>query len=66
MFASHLSVFTLTVITIERWFAITHAMYLNKRIKLRQAGVIMLSGWLFSMIMSSMPLFGVSNYSSTR
>lgn len=30
IFASHLSVFTLTVITLERWFAITHAIYLNR------------------------------------
>ncbi|XP_060648906.1 lutropin-choriogonadotropic hormone receptor isoform X1 [Drosophila nasuta] len=65
VFASHLSVFTLTVITIERWFTITHAMYLNKRLKLYQAAVIMLSGWIYSIFMSSMPLFGISNYSST-
>ncbi|KAH8340697.1 hypothetical protein KR059_004551 [Drosophila kikkawai] len=65
VFASHLSVFTLTVITIERWLAITQAMYLNHRIKLRQAALIMLGGWLYSMFMSSLPLFGISNYSST-
>ncbi|EDW13886.1 lutropin-choriogonadotropic hormone receptor [Drosophila mojavensis] len=65
VFASHLSVFTLTVITIERWFAITHAMYLNKRIKLRPAAVIMLMGWIYSIVMSSLPLLGISNYSST-
>lgn len=65
VFASHLSVFTLTVITVERWFTITHAMYLNKRIKLRQAAGIMLSGWIYSIFMSSLPLFGISNYSST-
>ncbi|KAH8359768.1 hypothetical protein KR093_008711, partial [Drosophila rubida] len=65
VFASHLSVFTLTVITIERWFTITRAMYLNKRLKLHQAAVIMLSGWIYSIFMSSLPLFGISNYSST-
>ncbi|XP_020813515.1 lutropin-choriogonadotropic hormone receptor isoform X2 [Drosophila serrata] len=65
VFASHLSVFTLTVITIERWLAITQAMYLNHRIKMRQAALIMLGGWLYSMVMSSLPLFGISNYSST-
>ncbi|KRF79137.1 lutropin-choriogonadotropic hormone receptor isoform X2 [Drosophila virilis] len=65
VFASHLSIFTLTIITIERWFAITHAMYLNKRITLRQAAGIMLTGWIYSIIMSSLPLFGISNYSST-
>ncbi|XP_020715318.1 lutropin-choriogonadotropic hormone receptor isoform X2 [Ceratitis capitata] len=65
VFASHLSVFTLTVITIERWMAITHAMHLNKRIKLRAACFIMSAGWVYSILMSSMPLFGISNYSST-
>lgn len=66
VFASHLSVFTLTVITIERWLAITQALYLNHRIKLRQAALIMLGGWIYSVLMSSLPLFGISNYSSTR
>lgn len=66
VFASHLSVFTLTLITIERWVAITQAMYLNKRIRLRSASIIMLGGWIYSMVMSSLPLFGISNYSSTR
>ncbi|XP_023035497.1 follicle-stimulating hormone receptor [Drosophila willistoni] len=65
VFASHLSVFTLTVITIERWMAITRAMQLNNRIKLRPAALIMLGGWLYSFLMSSLPLFGISSYSST-
>ncbi|XP_054085268.1 thyrotropin receptor isoform X2 [Zeugodacus cucurbitae] len=65
VFASHLSVFTLTVITIERWMAITHAMHLNKRIKLRAACFIMAAGWVYSIVMSLLPLFGISNYSST-
>ena len=66
VFASHLSVFTLTIITLERWFAITHAMHLNKRIKLRSAALIMVGGWIFAIVMSMLPLFGISNYSSTR
>ncbi|XP_052863687.1 thyrotropin receptor [Anopheles cruzii] len=65
VFASHLSVFTLTIVTLERWFAITHAMYLNRRIKLSAATYIMLVGWLYSIAMAAMPLFGISNYSST-
>lgn len=66
VFATHLSVFTLTLITIERWYAITHAIYLNKRIKIKAASCIMVFGWIYSMVMSSLPLFGFSNYSSTR
>lgn len=65
VFASHLSIFTLTIITLERWFAITYAIYLNKRLKLRTAAKIMIFGWIYSATMASLPLFGVSNYSST-
>lgn len=66
VFASHLSVFTLTIITLERWFAITHAINLNKRINLKAAAIIMFFGWLYAILMSAMPLVGFSNYSSTR
>ncbi|XP_025830310.1 thyrotropin receptor-like isoform X2 [Agrilus planipennis] len=65
VFASHLSIYTLTVITLERWFAITYALHLTKRIGLRQAVQIMLVGWLYSILVSALPLFGISNYSST-
>lgn len=65
VFASNLSVYTLTVITIERWLTITYAIYLKKRIKLRTAVFIMLGGWLYSIGIALMPLFGFSNYSST-
>lgn len=65
-FATHLSVFTLTLVTIERWYAITHAIYLNKRLQLKTASCIMLCGWIYSIVMSTLPLFGFSNYSSTR
>uniref|UniRef100_A0A182K8C9 G-protein coupled receptors family 1 profile domain-containing protein n=1 Tax=Anopheles christyi TaxID=43041 RepID=A0A182K8C9_9DIPT len=65
VFASHLSIFTLTIVTLERWFAITHAIYLNRRIKLSAAMYIMVIGWVYAFTMASMPLFGISNYSST-
>ncbi|XP_044729178.1 lutropin-choriogonadotropic hormone receptor-like [Chrysoperla carnea] len=63
--ASQLSVFTLSVVTLERWFAITHAIYLNRRINLTMAAHIMAAGWAYSILMAALPLFGVSNYSST-
>lgn len=66
VFAGHLSIFTLTIITVERWFAITRAIYLNKRIKIKTAVVVMIGGWIYSVIMAALPLFGISNYSSTR
>ncbi|XP_044736880.1 lutropin-choriogonadotropic hormone receptor [Chrysoperla carnea] len=60
--SSELSVYTLAVITLERNYAITHAMHLNKRLSLKHAGYIMLCGWLFALIMAVLPLFGISDY----
>jgi thyroid stimulating hormone receptor len=65
VFASQLSIFTLTIITIERWFAITKAIFLTKRLNRRNATFIMIFGYVFSIILASLPLLGVSNYSST-
>lgn len=65
VFASHLSVYTLCIITLERWYAITNAMHLNKRINMRTAVIIMLGGWSYACLMSALPLMGISNYSST-
>ncbi|ENN70183.1 hypothetical protein YQE_00009 [Dendroctonus ponderosae] len=60
--SSELSVYTLAVITLERNYAITHAMHLNKRLSLRHAGYIMVCGWSFAIIMAILPLFSVSDY----
>ncbi|XP_045121436.1 leucine-rich repeat-containing G-protein coupled receptor 5-like isoform X3 [Portunus trituberculatus] len=57
-----LSVYTLTVITMERNYAITHAMHLNKRLSLRHAAYIMVFGWLFASTLALLPLIGVSDY----
>lgn len=62
MLSSELSVFTLAVITMERNYAITHAMHLNKRLSLRHASYIMAAGWLFALVMAVLPLLGVSDY----
>lgn len=62
VFSSELSVYTLAVITLERNYAITHAMHLNKRLSLKHASYIMLVGWCFAVLTSLMPLFGISDY----
>ncbi|KAH0620451.1 hypothetical protein JD844_020932 [Phrynosoma platyrhinos] len=62
VFASELSVFTLTAITLERWYAITFAMRLDKKIHLWHASVIMLGGWLVCFLLALLPLVGVSSY----
>jgi leucine-rich repeat-containing G protein-coupled receptor 6 len=46
----------------ERNYAITHAMHLNKRLSLRHASYIMAAGWIFALIMAFLPLVGVSDY----
>lgn len=40
-------------------------MHLNKRIRMRSALIIQAAGWSYAILMSALPLFGVSNYSST-
>lgn len=46
----------------ERNYAITHAMHLNKRLSLKHATYIMSIGWSFAFVMALLPLFGVSDY----
>ncbi|XP_072300760.1 LOW QUALITY PROTEIN: thyrotropin receptor [Eucyclogobius newberryi] len=62
VFASELSVYTLTVITLERWYAITFAMRLDRKPRLHHAAVVMVAGWIFCLILALLPLVGVSSY----
>uniref|UniRef100_H3CD69 Thyrotropin receptor n=1 Tax=Tetraodon nigroviridis TaxID=99883 RepID=H3CD69_TETNG len=62
VFASELSVFTLTAITLERWHTITHALQLHRRLRLRHACALMAAGWLFSGVSALLPTVGVSSY----
>lgn len=62
VFSTELSVYTLSVITVERNYAITNAMHLNKRLSLRAATTIMSIGWVFAFILALLPLVGVSDY----
>ncbi|KAJ8963293.1 hypothetical protein NQ318_018761 [Aromia moschata] len=65
IFGNVLSVYTLAVITTERWYTITWAIHLNKRLKLRTAVRVMLAGWMCALFMAVLPLIGVSSYSKT-
>ena len=53
VFASELSIFTLTVITSERWYTITYAIHLNKRLRLSTAGNIMAVGWIYTVTVAA-------------
>ncbi|XP_041671985.1 follicle-stimulating hormone receptor isoform X2 [Cheilinus undulatus] len=62
VFASELSVFTLTSITLERWHTITHALRLDRKLRLRHACIVMTAGWIFSSLAALLPTVGVSSY----
>ncbi|GFS78342.1 thyrotropin receptor [Nephila pilipes] len=65
VFSSELSIFTLTVITLERWYAITYAIHLNRRLHLGTAAKVMILGWLYALVMAALPFFGISSYTKT-
>ncbi|XP_026773200.1 thyrotropin receptor [Pangasianodon hypophthalmus] len=62
IFASELSVYTLTTITLERWYAINFAMQLERKLRLSHASAVMLGGWLLCLLLALMPVLGVSSY----
>ncbi|NXP14195.1 FSHR protein, partial [Thinocorus orbignyianus] len=62
VFASELSVYTLTVITLERWHTITYAMQLDRKVRFHHAVIIMIFGWMFAFTVALLPIFGVSSY----
>ncbi|KFO07172.1 Follicle-stimulating hormone receptor, partial [Balearica regulorum gibbericeps] len=62
VFASELSVYTLTVITLERWHTITYAMQLDRKVRFHHAVIIMIFGWMFAFTVAILPIFGVSSY----
>ncbi|XP_006632332.2 thyrotropin receptor [Lepisosteus oculatus] len=62
VFSSELSVYTLTMITLERWHAISFAMRLDRKVRLSHASIIMLTGWVFCFLLALLPIVGVSSY----
>ncbi|KAG8234365.1 hypothetical protein J437_LFUL013253 [Ladona fulva] len=66
VFASELSIFTLAMITSERWYAITYAMHLDRRLRVSTATKVMAFGWIYAATVAALPLLGISAYSKTR
>uniref|UniRef100_UPI00398F48BB thyrotropin receptor n=1 Tax=Pristiophorus japonicus TaxID=55135 RepID=UPI00398F48BB len=62
VFASEFSVYTLTVITLERWYAINFAMRLDRKMRLRHAITVMVGGWVLCVALALLPIVGVSSY----
>lgn len=66
LFASQLSIFTLCVITFERYYTITYSIDLNMRLHLGWATRIMVLGWCFAFGSAMLPIFAdVNSYSKT-
>nr|AAW80618.2 testicular glycoprotein hormone receptor I precursor [Petromyzon marinus] len=63
VFSSELSVFTLTVITVERWHTIIYTMRLDRKVSSAQAVTIMASPWALALVLAALPLAGISSYS---
>ncbi|XP_033646149.1 leucine-rich repeat-containing G-protein coupled receptor 5-like [Asterias rubens] len=62
VFSSEFSIYTLSVITLERFYAIKHALHLEKRMKLPHAVAVMAFGWIFAVVVAIMPLVHISSY----
>ncbi|XP_072228346.1 thyrotropin receptor-like [Leuresthes tenuis] len=62
VFASELSVYTLTLISLQRWHVIFNAMRPNKKMRLRHAAVLMLFGWLLCVTIALLPVLGINTY----
>ncbi|XP_072129258.1 thyrotropin receptor [Mobula birostris] len=62
VFASEFSVYTLTAITVERWYTINFAMRLDRKVRLRHAAAIVAGGWLLCFALAVLPIVGVSSY----
>ena len=65
VYSSQLSVFTLTLITLERRNAIKYAIYMNMRLKMGFSLKVMIFGHIYAVAMATLPIFGVSSYSKT-
>lgn len=60
--SSELSVFTLTVITLERYIAIKNAIRVNRKLELKTAIIVMIIGWVFAIVTATLPLLQVNSY----
>uniref|UniRef100_A0A8D0CGL8 Thyrotropin receptor n=1 Tax=Scleropages formosus TaxID=113540 RepID=A0A8D0CGL8_SCLFO len=62
VFASELSVYTLTVVALENCHTI-FALQVDQRTQLRHVHAIMTVGWVFALLAAVLPVVGVSSYS---
>lgn len=60
--STELAVYTLTVITVERYFTIVHPLKLHMHLSTKQVIGLVLIGWLIALILATLPLVGISSY----
>ena len=65
VFSTELSVYTLLMITIERYMVVTNALYYKRHLKLRGAIMAMLIGWIFALTIAILPILNINSYSKT-
>lgn len=65
VFSTELSVYTLLMITIERYMVVTNALYYKRHLKLRGATMAMLIGWIFAITIATLPILNINSYSKT-
>eukprot|EP00794_Sanderia_malayensis_P017946 gene17946-19736_t len=63
--ASELSVFTLTVITVERFITIKYSMYIHKQMSVTKAVIIMIFGWIFCIVLALLPIIRINTEKGT-
>lgn len=62
MFSSELSLFSLMLITVERYLTIVYAMYPRYRLTMRTAVICMIMGWSVAVTVATLPIVGVGSY----
>jgi len=62
MGSTHMSMYTLSLISVERWYAIKNAIQLEKRMTKKTCKLLILFGWIFSFVMAAIPLFDINTY----
>ncbi|XP_018608566.2 follicle-stimulating hormone receptor-like [Scleropages formosus] len=62
VFARELSVYTFTVVALQRWYTMS-ALQAAQRVRLWHACAVMTVGWVFALLAAVLPVVGVSSYS---
>ena len=62
IFSSEMSTYTLTTITLERYYMVVFPLHKSKHLKLKDVAVATFIGWVLSLAVAILPLIGISSY----